>query len=140
MEARLIHPFIASVKNVSATMVTVAGPVIVPSRLESNADASPVVGRADGAVEALQQVSGTRRDPVLTHWKMLNIDGITLIRRIRETDKGPPLVMCTTEAERSRVLEAIKAGVNNYVATPFTAEALSEKINTTMAKAGAVTS
>ena len=45
--------------------------------------------------------------------------------------------MVTTEAEKSRVLEAIKAGVNNYVVKPFTAETLSEKINQTLAKLAA---
>jgi len=43
-------------------------------------------------------------------------------------------MMCTTEAEKTRVLEAIKAGVNNYVVKPFTAETLAEKINATLAK------
>ena len=37
----------------------------------------------------------------------------------------------------SRVLEAIKAGVNNYIVKPFTAESLGEKIAQTMAKIGA---
>ena len=34
-----------------------------------------------------------------------------------------------------RVLEAIKAGVNNYIVKPFTVESLGEKISQTMAKA-----
>jgi len=42
--------------------------------------------------------------------------------------------MCTTESEKARVLEAVKAGVNNYVVKPFTAETLAEKINATLAK------
>ena len=45
--------------------------------------------------------------------------------------------MCTTEAEKSRVLEAVKAGVNNYIVKPFTVESLGEKIEQTMAKVNA---
>ena len=92
---------------------------------------------ASDGVEAMKLLAQTRPDLVLVDWNMPNMDGITLIRKIRETDKALPLIMCTTEAEKSRVLEAVKAGVNNYVVKPFTAETLSEKINATMAKVGA---
>jgi two-component system chemotaxis response regulator CheY len=43
--------------------------------------------------------------------------------------------MVTTEAEKSRVMEAIEAGVNNYAVKPFTPEGLSKIIEATMAKA-----
>jgi len=36
--------------------------------------------------------------------------------------------MVTAEAKKENVVEAIKAGVNNYVVKPFTAEVLREKI------------
>ncbi len=65
------------------------------------------------------------------------MDGITLVRKVREKDQTLPMIMVTTEAEKSRVLEAVKAGVNNYVVKPFTADTLAEKINQTMAKLGA---
>jgi len=42
--------------------------------------------------------------------------------------------MVTTEAEKARVVEAIKAGVNNYVVKPFTPDLLNQRINETLAK------
>jgi two-component system chemotaxis response regulator CheY len=42
--------------------------------------------------------------------------------------------MVTTEAERTRVVEAIKAGVNNYVVKPFTPESLSQRISETLSR------
>ena len=95
-----------------------------------------IIEAADG-VEALKLKATDPPDLMLVDWNMPNMDGITLIRKIRETDKATPIIMCTTEAEKSRVLEAIKAGVNNYVVKPFTAETLSEKIDQTMAKLNA---
>ncbi len=74
---------------------------------------------------------------ILIDWNMPNMDGITLVQKIRETDKKTPLIMATTEAEKGRVLEAIRAGVNNYVVKPFTPEGLLEKVNSTLSKAKA---
>ncbi len=93
---------------------------------------------AGDGLEALKVLEGGDKfDLILVDWNMPNMDGHTLVKKIRETDKTTPLVMCTTEAEKSRVVEAIKAGVNNYVIKPFTPESLMEKINATMAKKAA---
>lgn len=92
-----------------------------------------VLEAADG-LEALACLAQQKVDLMLVDWNMPNMDGITLIRKVRETDKATPIIMVTTEAEKSRVIEAVKAGVNNYVVKPFSAETLSEKINQTMAK------
>ena len=97
---------------------------------------SDAMEAADG-VEALKQIGETRPDLVMIDWNMPNMDGITLVRKIRETDKTLPLIMCTTEVDKSKVLEAIEAGVNNYLVKPFTTETLKEKVEATMAKVGA---
>ena len=70
----------------------------------------------------------------LVDWNMPHMDGLSLVKRIRETNKLSPLIMCTTEAEKSRILDALKAGVNNYVVKPFTPEILLEKVQTTLRK------
>lgn len=92
------------------------------------------VAEAGDGIEALAQIGVQRPDLMLVDWNMPNMDGITLVRKVRESDKSLPMIMCTTEAEKARVLEAVKAGVNNYIVKPFTAESLSEKIKQTMAK------
>jgi len=94
---------------------------------------------ADG-LEALTCLSNERPDLMLVDWNMPNMDGITLIKKVRETDQALPIIMVTTEAEKTRVIEAVKAGVNNYVVKPFTADTLSEKINQTMSKVAAAAS
>ncbi len=98
-----------------------------------------IVEAKDG-VEALEMYKESPPDLMLIDWNMPNMDGITLIRTIRKTDKKIPMIMCTTEAEKTRVVEALKAGVNNYMVKPFTAETLAEKINQTLAKLGLATS
>ncbi|GIW77240.1 MAG: response regulator [Phycisphaerae bacterium] len=91
---------------------------------------------AGDGLEALSAIAATPGgfDLVLIDWNMPNMDGHTLVTRIREKDKTTPLIMCTTEAEKNRVIEAIKAGVNNYIIKPFTPEILLEKVQATLQK------
>ncbi len=97
------------------------------------------VMEAGDGIEALACLEKDRPDLMLVDWNMPNMDGITLVRKVREQDKALPMIMVTTEAEKSRVLEAVQAGVNNYVVKPFNAETLAEKINATMEKLAAAT-
>ena len=73
-------------------------------------------------------------DLILMDWNMPNMDGLSMLKKIRETDKNIPIIMVTTEAEKSRIIEAIKAGANNYVVKPFTPDTLKEKILDTLKK------
>jgi len=72
---------------------------------------------------------------MLVDWNMPNMDGLTMIRRVRERDKTTPIIMVTTEAEKARIIEAIKSGVNNYVIKPFTPESLLDRVKQTLDKA-----
>jgi two-component system chemotaxis response regulator CheY len=89
---------------------------------------------AANGFEALSVLSRQRPDLVLVDWHMPRMDGITLVRRVREHDEALPMIMITTEAEKSKVMEALRAGVNNYVVKPFTAATLGSKIEQTMTK------
>lgn len=90
---------------------------------------------AGDGVEALKLLESETPDLALVDWNMPNMDGLTLVGRIRQKDTALPLIMVTTEAEKGRVIEAIKAGVSNYLVKPFTGDVLSAKIEQTLAKA-----
>ncbi len=74
---------------------------------------------------------------MLIDWIMPNRDGLTLVWQILETDKTLPLIMCTSELDESRVMEAGQAGVNNCLAKAFTPGTLKEMVEATMSKVGA---
>jgi two-component system chemotaxis response regulator CheY len=69
-------------------------------------------------------------DIILLDWNMPVMDGFTFLKNARQNDKykNVKIIMCTSESEKNRVLEAIKAGANNYIVKPFTPEALKEKL------------
>lgn len=87
--------------------------------------------------DALNKIPDFNPELCLVDWNMPVMDGLTFVKNFRETDKTTPLIMVTTEAEKARVIEAIKAGVNNYVVKPFTPDLLSERITETIAKCNA---
>lgn len=87
--------------------------------------------------DALSKVGAFQPDLLLVDWNMPNMDGITFVKHFRGTNKTTPIIMVTTESEKSRVIEAIKAGVNNYVVKPFTPDALSQRITETLSKKAA---
>ncbi len=103
----------------------------IQKKILSQLEGTEFAEAGDG-VEALVAMSSASFDLVMVDWNMPNMDGITLVHKIRQTDKKTPLIMATTEAEKTRVIEAIKAGVNNYVVKPFTPETFLEKVKQTL--------
>ena len=96
------------------------------------------IAEAGDGIEALQQMNGQPKpDIVILDWNMPRLDGLGTLRKIRETDTKTVVVMCTTESEKVRVIEAVKAGVNNYIVKPFTPQTLREKIDAMLAATAA---
>ncbi len=93
------------------------------------------IEEAGDGQDALSRVDAFNPDLILLDWNMPVMDGITFVRQYRAKGRKVPIIMVTTEAEKTRVVEAIKAGVNNYVVKPFTPEALSQKISETVSRA-----
>jgi len=89
---------------------------------------SDIVEAADG-LQAIELFQGGGVDLVLTDWNMPGKDGAEVAREIRAQDKNVPIIMITTEAERSKVLEAIQAGVSDYLIKPFTVSTLEQKLD-----------
>jgi two-component system chemotaxis response regulator CheY len=93
-----------------------------------------VIEEACDGQDALSKVGAFQPDLILVDWNMPNMDGLAFVKAFRAGNKTTPLIMVTTESEKSRVIEAIKAGVNNYVIKPFTPDLLSQRIGETMSK------
>jgi two-component system chemotaxis response regulator CheY len=88
-----------------------------------------------GAVEAAdgQQAldlfkAGGGFDLVLTDWNLPSKSGVELVREIRALDPKIPIIMVTSQATKAHVLEAIGAGVSDYVVKPFPPELLRKKL------------
>jgi len=89
------------------------------------------VVEAEYGVEALSLLQREKVDFVISDWNMPHMSGLDLLKAIRadENLRLIPVLLVTAEALKENVVEALKAGVNNYVVKPFTAETLKERID-----------
>ncbi len=89
---------------------------------------------AEDGVMALKALKSQKIDVVVSDWNMPNMSGLELLKAVRADAEltKTPFLMVTAEALQDNVVAAVKAGVNNYIVKPFTAEVLNEKIKKIM--------
>jgi two-component system, chemotaxis family, chemotaxis protein CheY len=77
-------------------------------------------------------------DIVLLEWEMPGMDGAEFVRRVRSPVSFPypnvPIIMLTGHGERSRVLEAVRLGVHEFLLKPVSSGALQTRIVSVLAK------
>ena len=88
------------------------------------------VKEADDGSTAIKMLQAEKFDFVITDWNMPEMTGLELLITIRKTPTlaKMPVLMVTAEADKENILAAAKAGVNDYVIKPFTAQTLADKI------------
>jgi two-component system, chemotaxis family, chemotaxis protein CheY len=89
------------------------------------------VEEAENGQEALDKMKADTFGFIISDWNMPVMTGIQLLRAIRADEKlkAIPVLMVTAEAQKENLIEAIQAGVSNYIVKPFTADVLQEKMN-----------
>ena len=84
------------------------------------------IAEAENGQDAMAKLKTGGFGLVVSDWNMPVMPGIELLRNVRaDADlKSLPFLMVTAEAQKENIIEAVQAGVSNYVVKPFTAEAL----------------
>lgn len=92
---------------------------------------------SDGAA-GLDAITMIAPDIVLLDWEMPGMDGAAFVRRVRSPSSFPypnvPIIMLTGHGERSRVLEAVKLGVHEFLLKPVSSGALQARILSVLTK------
>jgi two-component system chemotaxis response regulator CheY len=90
------------------------------------------VREAANGKEALEVIEAEKHGMklVLADWNMPEINGLELLKRLRQNPELASLVvvMVTTETELDQMATALEAGANEYVMKPFTKDILAEKL------------
>ncbi len=85
---------------------------------------------AEDGEQALKIINEDEVDLVISDWNMPKMTGIDFLREVRADGalKELPFLMVTSEADKEKIMEAVQAGVNQYIVKPFNATQLEEKI------------
>ena len=87
----------------------------------------------DGA-EALELAMNKPFDLILLDWNMPKLLGIDILRRLRGAGLTTPIVIVTTEANRTAVIKAVRAGASNFIMKPFQKDTFLSRIQQTLDK------
>ncbi|MBS7327123.1 MAG: response regulator, partial [Thiopseudomonas sp.] len=100
----------------------------------------PSIGIAEAAngKRAQQALNGQAFDLVLCDWEMPEMSGLELLVwfRAQPQHAATPFIMVTSRGDKENVIQAIQAGVSDYVGKPFTSEQLVAKVRKALAASG----
>lgn len=84
---------------------------------------------ASNGLEALDTLVRNEVNLVLTDLNMPYMDGIELVKHMREDERlrKIPVLMVTTESDKKTMEVALKTGVNGYLIKPVTSEAVTKE-------------
>ena len=94
------------------------------------------VEAATSGIEALTAIRSRRADLVLLDVRMPGLDGVQVLRRIRELDDTVPVIMVTANEDVGLAKETLKLGAFDYIAKPFDFEYLDRAVAAGLARAG----
>ncbi len=93
-------------------------------------DLSIEVEQAAGGVEALERLQDSGPfDLALVDWDMPGMDGLALVRRVRQDPEWntTKLMMVTARTDRDAVVEAMSWGADDFLMKPLTADMVADK-------------
>ena len=88
----------------------------------------PEIVEARDGVEARKALSRHAVDMLLIDWNMPRLDGLSLVRELRKRGETMPIIMITSVRDHDQQMEAVRAGVSDYITKPFQMADLWERI------------
>lgn len=81
--------------------------------------------------EALYKIKKDKFDLIISDWKMPELTGIDLLKYLRKNSstKNIPFIMATALSEKTKIMEALKLGVQGYLTKPINFDILVNKLN-----------
>ena len=86
---------------------------------------------AEDGVDALEKIRAakTKCELYILDINMPRMDGLTLLKEIRKIDAGTPVIMLTTETDKTKMADAKSDGATGWVVKPFDTEKLLKIVN-----------
>lgn len=87
-----------------------------------------VVGEAQDGSEAIEKYNELIPDLVTMDITMPEMDGVTSLKKIKETHPTAKIIMCSAMGQQAMVIDAIQAGAKDFIVKPFQADRVIEAI------------
>lgn len=87
-----------------------------------------VVAEAANGVEAVELYKSHQPDLVTMDITMPEMDGIEAVKQIKVVNPAAKVIMCSAMGQQSMVMDAIKAGANDFIVKPFQADRVLEAV------------
>ena len=88
----------------------------------------PDIVEATDGTQALKVLAISEPDLVITDCSMPKMDGVELLAHLHQWNPRMPVIMMTAYSDKELVVEAVKAGANDFVVKPIEPDLLSEKL------------
>jgi len=88
-----------------------------------------VVGEAANGEDAVAKFQELRPDLVTLDITMPGMDGVTVLKKIREQDPNARVVMCSAMGQQAMVVEAIQNGARDFINKPFQPQKVIETLH-----------
>jgi two-component system chemotaxis response regulator CheY len=87
-----------------------------------------IAGEAENGAKAVEKYFETKPDLVMMDITMPEMDGIQALKKIKSTDAGANIIMCSAMGQQAMVIESIQAGAKDFIVKPFQAERVLEAV------------
>ncbi len=81
-----------------------------------------IVGEASDGIEAVEKYKKLKPDVVILDITMPNMNGLEAMKKILEFDPDAKIIICSALGQQKLIVEAIKAGVKDFIVKPFKPE------------------
>ena len=87
-----------------------------------------IAGEAENGAKAVEKYAELKPDLVLMDITMPEMDGIEALKKIKASDPGASVIMCSAMGQQAMVIESIQSGAKDFIVKPFQADRVIEAV------------
>ena len=87
-----------------------------------------IAGEAENGAKAFEKYAELKPDLVLMDITMPEMDGIEALKKIKASDPGASVIMCSAMGQQAMVIESIQSGAKDFIVKPFQADRVIEAV------------
>ena len=88
---------------------------------------------AENGREALDKFQGRRFDLVICDLNMPGLDGLGVLKAVKQRDPGLPVILMTARGTVETAVEAMREGAHDFILKPFPSGVIEEAVNRALA-------